>query len=105
MDLLLLSNSTNHGDRMFAHAAEAFVETETYEEWEERHAEITRGQPDGTLLRAVLDSLRTLKTDEEMALLQNAIDMTVEAHREAAAGSGVSGSRRSPRLVQGSRGR
>lgn len=26
MDLLLLSNSTNHGDRMFAHAAEAFVE-------------------------------------------------------------------------------
>ena len=26
MDLLLLSNSTNHGDHMFPHAAEAFVE-------------------------------------------------------------------------------
>ncbi len=26
MDLLLLSNSTNHGRRMFAHAAEAFAE-------------------------------------------------------------------------------
>ena len=26
MDLLLLSNSTNHGDRMFRHAAEAFVD-------------------------------------------------------------------------------
>lgn len=26
MDLLLLSNSTNHGEEMFAHAAEAFVE-------------------------------------------------------------------------------
>src|SRR5690606_34261243 len=63
-------------------AAEAFVETESYEEWEERHAEVTRGQPDGTLLRAVLDSLRTLKTDEELGLLRSAIDMTVEAHRE-----------------------
>ncbi|MEX2465522.1 MAG: aminopeptidase P family protein, partial [Gemmatimonadota bacterium] len=62
--------------------AEAFVETEEYDDWTERHAELTQGHPDGTTLRAVLDELRTIKTEEELALLQKAIDITVDAHRE-----------------------
>ncbi len=63
-------------------AAEAFVASSTYEEWRERHAEVTAGSPDGTTLRAVLDDLRTIKTAEEMEVLSGAIDITVEAHRE-----------------------
>lgn len=35
-------------------------------------------------LRAVLDSLRVVKTDEELRVLTRAIDITVEAHREVA---------------------
>jgi Xaa-Pro aminopeptidase len=38
---------------------------------------------DGELLRTTLDRLRTIKTAEEMAPLQRAIDITVEAQREA----------------------
>jgi Xaa-Pro aminopeptidase len=38
--------------------------------------------PDGSTLRGVLDRLRTVKTEEEMILLQRAIDITAEAHRE-----------------------
>jgi Xaa-Pro aminopeptidase len=61
--------------------AEAFVATEGYDEWVRTHAEMTRGQPDGTTLRAVLDDLRTLKTEAELDLMRKAIDATVEAHR------------------------
>lgn len=41
------------------------------------------GKRDGDTLRGILDELRADKTDEEMVLLQRAIDITVEAHREA----------------------
>lgn len=62
--------------------AEAFVASDGYEAWRERHAELTRGHPDGTTLRAILDSLRTIKTDEEIGVLTEAIDATAEAHLE-----------------------
>jgi Xaa-Pro aminopeptidase len=38
---------------------------------------------DGQTLRMVMDELRTTKTAEEMVPLRRAIDITVEAHREA----------------------
>lgn len=63
-------------------AAEAFVESGGLEEWARRRAELLRGHPDGTTLRAVLDRLRMIKTDEERALLEKAIAITVESHRE-----------------------
>ena len=62
--------------------AEAFMETEGYDDWTVRHADLTQGHPDGTTLREMLDDLRTLKTDEELEVLQSAIDITVEAHRD-----------------------
>lgn len=62
--------------------AEAFVDAREYESWTRTHAELTRGHPDGTRLRALLDELRTHKTAEELAIMQKAIDMTVEAHRQ-----------------------
>jgi len=37
--------------------------------------------PDASRLRAILDDLRTVKTDEELQLLRRAIDITAEAHR------------------------
>lgn len=40
---------------------------------------------DGTLLRGIMSRLRESKTDEEMVLLQRAIDITAEAHREVLA--------------------
>ncbi len=65
--------------------AEAFLETDQYDDWTTRHAELTRGHPDGTTLREILDELRTLKTEEELDILRKAIDITVEAHREVMA--------------------
>jgi Xaa-Pro aminopeptidase len=62
--------------------AEAFVDAREYEGWTRTHAQLTSGHPDGTTLRAVLDELRTRKTAHELAVMQKAIDMTVEAHRE-----------------------
>ncbi|MEX0837348.1 MAG: aminopeptidase P N-terminal domain-containing protein [Gemmatimonadota bacterium] len=62
--------------------AEAFVDAREYESWSRTHAELTSGHPDGTMLRALLDELRTHKTAEELTIMQKAIDMTVEAHRE-----------------------
>jgi Xaa-Pro aminopeptidase len=61
--------------------AEAFLAAPTFEDWEERQAELLAGRPDGTTLRAVLDELRTIKTDEEMDVLTKAIDITASAHR------------------------
>ncbi len=40
------------------------------------------GTRDGTTLRQVLDELRAVKTAEEMALLERAIAITVDAHQE-----------------------
>lgn len=61
--------------------AEAFVDTPGYDAWTRTHAEMTRGRPDGTTLRTVLDELRTRKDAAELALMRQAIDATVEAHR------------------------
>jgi Xaa-Pro aminopeptidase len=41
------------------------------------------GRRDDATLRGILDELRADKTEEEMVILQRAIDITVEAHREA----------------------
>ncbi|HSH74632.1 MAG TPA: aminopeptidase P N-terminal domain-containing protein, partial [Longimicrobiales bacterium] len=62
--------------------AEAFASSVGYEEWAARRTELLRGRSEGTVLRIVLDELRTVKTDEEMRLLQRAIDITAEAQRE-----------------------
>ncbi len=61
--------------------AEAFVEAPDYDAWTATHAEMTRGRPDGTSLREILDELRTTKDGSELALMQHAIDATVDAHR------------------------
>jgi Xaa-Pro aminopeptidase len=62
--------------------AAAFTEAPSFDAWEATRRELLGGRPDGTTLRAVLDELRTIKTDEEMAALRKAIDITAEAHRE-----------------------
>jgi Xaa-Pro aminopeptidase len=63
-------------------AAEAFVAAGSLEEWSARREEVLGDRPDGIFLRAVLDELRTIKTEEELAVLRRAIDITAEAHRE-----------------------
>jgi len=60
--------------------AEAFMHADSYEAWRVRHADLTRGYPDGTTLREVLDDLRTRKTREEVELIRTAVDATTEAH-------------------------
>jgi len=62
--------------------AEAFAAARDYPEWEARRAELLRGRSQSAMLRFLLDDLRTAKTDEEMRVLQKAIDITTEAHRE-----------------------
>ncbi|MEQ1854886.1 MAG: aminopeptidase P N-terminal domain-containing protein [Longimicrobiales bacterium] len=61
--------------------AQAFADSETYDEWARRRTELLAGRSEGTALRAVLADLRTQKTAEEMVVLQRAIDITAEAHR------------------------
>ncbi|MGE0158066.1 MAG: aminopeptidase P N-terminal domain-containing protein [Gemmatimonadales bacterium] len=63
--------------------AEAFAAASSYEEWARRRTELLAGRSEGTLLRLALDEMRMTKTEEEMALLQRAIDITTAAHREA----------------------
>jgi Xaa-Pro aminopeptidase len=62
--------------------AEAFVTSQSYDEWARRRTTLLAGRSEGTALRLALDDMRTTKTEEEMRLLQRAIDITVEAHRE-----------------------
>jgi Xaa-Pro aminopeptidase len=62
--------------------AEAFASAASYEQWASRRTELLRGRSEGMMLRYLLDELRTVKTDEEKVLLQKAIDITAEAHRE-----------------------
>jgi Xaa-Pro aminopeptidase len=61
--------------------AEAFAASGTYEEWARRRTELLAGRSEGSMLRAILDEQRSVKSDEEVALLQRAIDITAEAHR------------------------
>jgi Xaa-Pro aminopeptidase len=62
--------------------AEALMGAADYRAWVTRRTELLRGRSEGTMLRFVLDELRTIKTEEEMRLLQKAIDITAQAHRE-----------------------
>jgi Xaa-Pro aminopeptidase len=62
--------------------AEAFAAAPDYATWAARRTELLRGRSQTGMLRFVLDELRTVKTDEEMRVLQKAIDITAEAHRE-----------------------
>ena len=61
-------------------AARAFVDSGSLEAWAGRRAELLAPYPDGTTLRTTLDRLRAIKADEELALLQRAIDITAAAH-------------------------
>jgi len=61
--------------------AEAFAASDTYAAWARRRTELLAGRSEGSMLDIVLADLRTVKTDEEMALLQRAIDITTDAHR------------------------
>jgi Xaa-Pro aminopeptidase len=61
--------------------AGALDSSKTYAEWASKRTELLRGRSEGTLLRSVLDGLRAVKTDEEIALMQRAIDITTDAHR------------------------
>jgi Xaa-Pro aminopeptidase len=62
--------------------AEAFAAAPDYRTWASRRTELLRGRSQTGMLRFLLDELRTVKTEEEMRVLQKAIDITVEAHRE-----------------------
>ena len=73
---------TSVSDPELRQVAEAFVAAPTFEDWEQRHGELLAGRPDGTTLRTILNELRIIKTDEEMAVLTKAIDITASAHRE-----------------------
>ena len=64
-------------------AAEAYAKAESLEAWRTWKQAHLDGYPDGVTLRSLLNELRMVKTDDERALLQHAIDITVEAHREA----------------------
>lgn len=69
-------------DPVLREAASAFLAAGSVDSWNEQRSELLRGRPDGTTLRSVLDDLRAIKTDEELAALRKAIDITAEAHRE-----------------------
>jgi Xaa-Pro aminopeptidase len=63
--------------------AEAFLVAGDYTSWSGRRTELLRGRSQSAMLRLVLDDLRTVKTEDEMRVLQKAIDITTEAHRQA----------------------
>ena len=73
---------TQVSDSELRSVAEAFLASASIEEWGPRRDELLAARPDGILLRAKLDELRAVKTEEEMAALQRAIDITAEGHRE-----------------------
>lgn len=65
-------------------AYEAFLAASSFEAWQQwRQDHLDARYADGTTLRQVLGALRVVKTPEEVALLQRAIDITASAHREA----------------------
>ncbi|MFQ5568652.1 MAG: aminopeptidase P N-terminal domain-containing protein [Rhodothermales bacterium] len=63
---------------------EAFINAASFDEWQTWKRENLDAQyADGTTLSGILNALRMEKTDEELVLLQRAIDITAAAHREA----------------------
>jgi Xaa-Pro aminopeptidase len=61
----------------------AFVEAGSAAAWLQWQEEHLGEFADSMLLEAILTDLREVKTDEEMRFLQEAIDITAAAHREA----------------------
>lgn len=71
-------------DAGLSDAIQAFDVSNTYEEWDSwRTDHLYAKHPNGTALRRILDGLRHYKTDEEIAIMQKAIDITGLAHEEA----------------------
>ena len=64
-------------------AAEAFLAADSFEAWQAWKQDKLAAYADVMRLDAVLSDLRAVKTPEEIALLQRAIDITAAAHREA----------------------
>ena len=63
---------------------EALAASETYDEWMSwRKENVDSKYADGATLQTVLTQLRMVKTEEELAIMQRAIDVTAAAHREA----------------------
>ncbi len=58
-----------------------FQTAETVDAWRARREAWLRQVPDGFSLRQWLNELRMQKTQEELALMQRAIDITADAHR------------------------
>jgi Xaa-Pro aminopeptidase len=62
----------------------AITTSESYDDWVSwRKAHVDSVFADGSALDAALTQLRMVKTDEELDLMQRAIDITAAAHREA----------------------
>ena len=71
-------------DSTLRNAFMAFTTAASFEDWQNWKAEHLAHYADGIALGETLGRLRMVKTDEEMALLQRAIDITTAAHQEAA---------------------
>jgi Xaa-Pro aminopeptidase len=66
-----------------ADMASAFVDAGSAAGWRVWKDQNLAGYADATLLESILTDLREVKTGEEMRFLQQAIDITAAAHREA----------------------
>jgi Xaa-Pro aminopeptidase len=62
---------------------QAFVSAPDIKWWSDWQTQNLADHADGTTLRGLVNRLRMIKTDEELALLRRAIDITSMAHREA----------------------
>ncbi len=77
-------DSADFGTPLLQEAHGVFTAASTVEEWLEwRRTHVDDVYADGGTLRRILTELRMVKTDEELILMQKAIDITTAAHREA----------------------
>jgi Xaa-Pro aminopeptidase len=74
---------TDLAESSLQEAYDAFLAADTFDAWQSWKLEHLGPRPNGTLLPRILTALRMEKTEEELVLLREAIDITVEAHREA----------------------
>ena len=73
------------GDGFGAEILRRFTSAADFEAWQSWRSEhVDAPFADGSTLRTILAELRMIKQDEELRLLRRAIDITMEAHREAA---------------------
>ena len=74
-----------HGDGFGAEILWQFTDAVDFNAWQAwRQTHIDEPYADGSTLRSILSELRMDKQDEELRLLRRAIDITMDAHREAA---------------------